>query len=99
MVVSAATNCSDENDQVREWLAGHRRARTATIVKLLKRSVRNGELRKNTDAQALGDLCASVLHGVSVQARDGVSRERLLSVIPPLIAILKANQRCGEDTC
>ena len=92
MVVSAATNCTNENDPVREWLAEHRRERTATIVKRLKKSVRNGELRKDTDAQALGDLCASVLHGVSVQARDGVSRERLLSVIPPLIAILKAHQ-------
>jgi len=92
MVVSAATNCSNENDQVREWLAEHRRERTAMIVKHLKKSVRNDELRKNTDAQALGDLCASVLHGVSVQARDGVSRERLLSVIPPLMAILKAHQ-------
>ena len=92
MVVSAATNCSDENDQVREWLAEHRRERTATIVKRLKKSLRNGELRRSTDAQALGDLCASVLHGVSVQARDGVSRERLLRVIPPLMAILKAHQ-------
>ena len=92
MVVSAATNCTNENDPVREWLAEHRRERTATIVKRLKKSVRNGELRKDADAQALGDLCASVLHGVSVQARDGVSCERLLSVIPPLIAILKAHQ-------
>ena len=99
MVVSAATNCSTENEQVREWLAEHRRERTASIVKRLKKSVRNDELRKNTDAQALGDLCASVLHGVSVQARDGVSRERLLSVIPPLIAILEAHQHRDGNQC
>jgi AcrR family transcriptional regulator len=99
MVVAAATNCSNENDQVREWLAEHRRERTATIARRLKKSVRNGELQRNTDAQALGDLCASVLHGVSVQARDGVSRERLLSVIPPLIAMLKTHQQVSESRC
>ena len=96
MVVSSATNCSSENERLREWLAEHRRARTATIVKRLKKAVVSGELRDGTDAQSLGDLCAAVLHGVSVQARDGISRERLLSMIPPLIAILAANSRSGD---
>jgi hypothetical protein len=90
MVVSAATNCSSENDRVREWLAEHRRLRTASIVKRMKKAVRSGELRAGTDAQALGDLCASLLHGISVQARDGVARERLLAAIPPLLAIFEA---------
>jgi AcrR family transcriptional regulator len=90
MVVSAATNCSSENDRVRKWLEEHRRSRTASIVKRMKKAVRNGELREDADAQSLGDLCASLLHGISVQARDGASRERLLAVIPPLLAILEA---------
>jgi AcrR family transcriptional regulator len=90
MVVSAATNCSSENDRVREWLEEHRRSRTASIVKRMRKAVRNGELREGTDAQSLGDLCASLLHGISVQARDGVPRERLIAVIAPLLAILEA---------
>jgi AcrR family transcriptional regulator len=89
MVVAAATNCSSENEPLRQWLAVHRLARTAAIVKRMKKAVRNGELRKGADAQSLGDLCATVLHGISVQARDGVPRERLLAVIPPLISILE----------
>jgi AcrR family transcriptional regulator len=91
MVVSAATNCASENDRVQEWLAERRRARTATILKRMKKAVRSGELRKDADAQSLSDLCASVLHGISVQARDGVPRERLLAMIPVLIAILEAH--------
>jgi AcrR family transcriptional regulator len=90
MVVAAATNCSSANDGVRQWLVDRRRARTALIVKRIKKAVREGELRPDTDWQSLGDLCASVLHGISVQARDGVSRERLLAAIRPLIAILEA---------
>lgn len=88
MVVSAATNCARENDGVGEWLAGHRRIRTASIVKRMKSAIRDGELRKGADAQSLGDLYAAMLHGISVQARDGASRERLLAMIPSLMAVL-----------
>jgi AcrR family transcriptional regulator len=97
MVVSAATNCASENDEVRHWLEEHRRARTAIIVKRMKKAVRDGELRKDADAQALGDLCASVLHGLSIQARDGISRERLLALIPPLIALLRSTADHGKE--
>ncbi|WP_332302793.1 TetR/AcrR family transcriptional regulator [Rhizobium sp. GR12] len=82
MVVSAATNCAAENDNVREFLADYRRRRTASLVERLKRAVAEGELRSDTDAQMLGDHYATVLHGFSVQARDGVSRTRLLATIP-----------------
>jgi len=30
----------------------------------------------------LGDFFATLLHGLSVQARDGVSKKRLLAFIP-----------------
>jgi len=89
MVVSSAMNCSIENIRVGEWLAEHRRARTATIVKRMKKAVRDGELGKETDAHALGDLCASVLHGIAIQARDGASRDRLLTMIHPLIVLIR----------
>lgn len=91
MVVTAAANCSAENDHVREWLMEHRRARTAMIVERLKEALRRGELPDGADPDSLGDLCASVLHGISVQARDGVSRARLLATIPPLMALLGAH--------
>jgi AcrR family transcriptional regulator len=90
MVVSSAINCSVENNHVREWLAEHRRARTATIVKRLKKAIRDGELEIGADAQALGDLCATVLHGIAVQARDGIPRDRLLNMIQPLMGLISA---------
>lgn len=89
MVVSSATNCTDENDQVREWLAGHRRARTASIVKRIQCAVGSGELHKSTNAESLGDLYAAALHGISIQARDGVTRKRLLAMVPTLLGLLQ----------
>lgn len=88
MVVSAATNCSSTNDAVMEWLAEHRRARTASIIERLRQAVIDGEMPAKTDVQALGDYFAALLHGLSVQARDGISRRRLLALIPPALRVL-----------
>ena len=90
MVVSAATNCATENDGVREFLADYRRRRTASLVERLERAVAEGELRPDTDAQALGDYYATVLHGLSVQARDGVLRKRLMTTIPTAMLAVQA---------
>jgi len=59
-----------------EWLAAHRRARTPSIVERLQRA-------RGTDIEALADCYATQLHGISVQSRDGVSKERLLASIGP----------------
>jgi AcrR family transcriptional regulator len=90
MVVSAAINCASENDAVAAWLAEHRRARTQSIIERLRKAVADGELMPDADVQALGDGIAALLHGLSVQARDGVSKARLLALIPPALAALKA---------
>ncbi|WP_394823211.1 TetR/AcrR family transcriptional regulator [Pendulispora albinea] len=90
MVVLSATNTSRENDAVSEWLAEHRRARTAAIVARLRKSVKGGELRADADIQALGDCFATLLHGLSIQARDGVPKKRLLAMIPTALQPLEA---------
>jgi AcrR family transcriptional regulator len=82
MVVSAATNCSESNDAVQVWLTTRRRARTASIVDRLKRAVAEGELPAHADVEAMGDCFAALLHGLSVQARDGIPKKRLLALIP-----------------
>ncbi|KXV60086.1 TetR family transcriptional regulator [Acetobacter senegalensis] len=85
MVVSAATNCSSENDRLREWLAAFRCRRTASLVERLEKAAIDGELPPDADPQALGDYFATVLHGLSVQARDGVPKERLLAIVPTVM--------------
>ncbi len=82
MVVSAGTNCAVENDAVMAWLAGRRRARTQSIIDKLQAAQQAGELAAGTDVLALGDCYATFLHGLSVQARDGVGAARLLAMIP-----------------
>ena len=92
MVVSAATNCSPGNDDVRRWLAERRRRRTDSLVARLRAAVIAGELSASIDVQAVGDAYAAVLHGLSVQARDGVPRDRLLALIGPALCLIDCHQ-------
>ncbi|WP_454675205.1 TetR/AcrR family transcriptional regulator [Achromobacter pestifer] len=93
MVVSAATNYAAENEGVMAWLTTHRKARTQGIIDRLESALRNGELKPGTDVQALGDYYAVVLHGLSVQARDGVGKARLMAMIPSALCALDAVAR------
>ncbi len=88
MVVSAATNCASANEGIRNWLGELRRLRTASLVERLEKAAAEGELPVETNAQKLGDYFATLLHGLSVQARDGVSRRRLLEMADLAMTVL-----------
>lgn len=88
MVVSAAVNCSRDNDGVGQWLTERRKTRTRSIVDRLRCAVKDGELDPKTDVAALGDYFATFLHGLSVQARDGVPRRRLLAAVETALRAL-----------
>ncbi len=95
MVVSAATNYPADNEAVMRWLSSHRKARTQSIIDRLDAAQRDGALEPGTDVQALGDFYAALLHGLSVQARDGVSKARLQALVGPALAPLAAAMRAG----
>lgn len=97
LVVSAAASGALENDQVIAWLASRRRQRTQSIIDLLADAQRRGELKPDADVTALGDFYAVLLHGVSVQARDGVGAERLRAMLVPAMAALDAALLPIED--
>ncbi|VWC21341.1 TetR family transcriptional regulator [Burkholderia arboris] len=83
MVVSSATNYSASNEGVMAWLTEHRRARTQSILERLREALAQGQLKPGTDVGALADFYAVQLHGISVQSRDGVSKDRLLAAVGP----------------
>lgn len=88
MVVSSAASVSDENSGIKDWLAEHRLQRTQGMIDRLRTAVATGELPPETDADALGDYFAAFLHGLSVQARDGVSRARLEAAVKVALSAL-----------
>ena len=88
MVVASAASVSAENETLKTWLAQHRLQRTQQIIDRLHQAVHNGELPDTTDAESLGDYFAVFLHGLSVQARDGVPESRLQAAVKQALSLL-----------
>ncbi|AFW01609.1 TetR family transcriptional regulator [Gluconobacter oxydans H24] len=97
MVVASATNCSAANSSIAEWLAQHRKARTASLIERLRRAQQEGELGADCDPEALGDFFATFLHGLSVQARDGISTQRLQDAAQSALQLLKQQMASGKN--
>lgn len=90
MVVSATGALSEDHSLLSEWLMQQRTCRTRGIVERIQQAAEAGQLLAGTDTECLGNYYATVLHGLSVQARDGVSRETLHSVVSCSLLLLQS---------
>jgi AcrR family transcriptional regulator len=69
------------NEEIRETLK-IRRAQCMSIVhERLQQGVNNGELPERSDWQAIATYYITLQQGMSIQARDGASREELMAVV------------------
>jgi AcrR family transcriptional regulator len=73
LVVLAAVSISDESVEVREAIEALRRESKALFVKRVKRAIKDGQLPAQTDVKSLGGALNTMLEGMSLQARDGLS--------------------------
>ena len=81
MMVSAALACGEEAEAVRQELAT-RRAGTETLIRQrLERARDEGDLPAGADPADLARYVVTVLHGMSVQAAGGATREQLRRVV------------------
>jgi AcrR family transcriptional regulator len=90
MIVMAATNYTIHNQAVRRRLGTYRRDRAASLHERLKKASENGELKPDADPRALAEFYTAFLHGLSVQAADGVPRDVLLSTLSHALMPLKS---------
>ncbi|HEX2285066.1 MAG TPA: TetR/AcrR family transcriptional regulator [Mycobacterium sp.] len=81
MVVLAATNTSPANEHVRMLLADLRDRDRAAVLARLRRGVEDGDLPGTTDVEAVASFYLTVLHGLSIQARDGCSPSTMHKII------------------
>ena len=77
MVVIAAINCAPENAQHSDAMSQRRHQRRNEIRARLQQAQRDGEIRADADVTALGDFYTSLLNGLALGARDGISASRL----------------------
>lgn len=81
MLIGGALACAPENASVATDLARRRGLGTSAIVERLERAAAEGELPPDTDTAGLGAYYASVIQGLSVQARDGAAPHILAAIV------------------
>ena len=98
MLVLAAPTGAVENHPVRELLAAARRAQFNEIRDRLVRGIGDGDLAVSTDSLgAIARYYTTVMHGLSVQARDGASRAELETVITCAMAAWNTLASANRD--
>jgi AcrR family transcriptional regulator len=95
MVVSAATNCAADADDIAADLASRRDAGRRAVRDRLAQAVRQGELPAETEVEPLANHAIAVLHGLSVAARDGLKAPALRGIIRRAMAAWPADHRGG----
>ncbi|VFR16207.1 Transcriptional regulator, TetR family [plant metagenome] len=81
MVVNSAINCSSSSSRVQAIVADCRAEAEADLRARIERGVRDGDVPATVDAAALAKFYATVIVGMSIQARDGMTCASLQAII------------------
>ena len=81
LVVLAALTGTPESEAVRDALSAERGESIRLFRERMRRGIADGDLAADTDMEELATFYATVLFGLSVQAKDRVPCERLLAVV------------------
>ena len=92
MVVLAAINVSDDAEDIIKSIRELRLATKRMFTDLIRRGVCDGQLPADTDVDALAGALATVLEGLSIQARDGLSRAELERIASLAVRLLPAKR-------
>lgn len=81
MIVLSSLLGAPENESVRAFLADNRLQGEATLRERLAQGMAEGDLAVSADLDQLAAFYTTVLEGLSIQARDGASIEKLNVII------------------
>lgn len=94
MLVLGALNCAAEGSEsanASQRLHRIRLETNRTIAARIKRGIREGDVPRGTDAESLAMFVTALVHGFSVQARDGASRAVLNAAVDRALCAWDAN--------
>jgi AcrR family transcriptional regulator len=81
LLASATASGSAASADVQAVVADIRRTVTGHLRDRIARDIADGRLCGDTDAEALAGLVMTVMQGLSVMARDGLTRSALLGIV------------------
>lgn len=86
LIVLGTMNCSRASSNVQEHLHAIRQQADKHIRGRLERAVGEGDLPAGLAIAAIASFYTTVLHGLAIRARDGVSRQALTAAIEGAMA-------------
>ena len=81
LVILGAINCMQDNRNVQDYLRDHRGLRQKVILQRLQRGVADGDLPKGLNLNVIASFYSTVMNGLAIQARDGVTRKNLKTTV------------------
>ncbi|WP_300300604.1 TetR/AcrR family transcriptional regulator [Ferrovibrio sp.] len=86
MAVLAAIVGAPENKSVRGLMSTTRRRALDAFAARIRRGIATGDVPAGTDAMAMAAFYATLLQGMSIQARDGATKKQLLATVDSAMA-------------
>ncbi len=96
MIVLSALLGTPQNQEVRDHLARHRRESRLALKARVTRGMAEGDVPQTADAERIGGFYATLLEGLSIQARDGAARLDLEAIIDGAMAAWDALVACRK---
>lgn len=81
MIVLSAVNLGVSHHRVGEKLTARRQRDLNKIRSRIQRGQDEGELPPGLDAEQAAGFLHTMLHGLSIQARDGISQEQAVAIV------------------
>ena len=81
MISLACTQVAPALSCLRDTMAGYRGAAQSAMAARIQRGIEEGDVRSDTDVEALASFYSALTRGLAAQARVGASRERLQEIV------------------
>jgi AcrR family transcriptional regulator len=81
LLVQGALACSPSSNEVQQRLHEERLEGQRMLVKRLKAGVAAGDVPARADITAVASFYTTLIHGISIQAKDGASRASLMAAV------------------
>lgn len=99
MVVLAAINVSEDAEEISGAIKELRMATKNMFAELFQRGIDDGQLPQNMDVTALAGAFNTMLEGLSIQARDGLSQAELERISSHAVRLLPKRQPPACPPC
>lgn len=98
MIILGLVNCTQRSERLRDLLRNLRWETTEDIRARLEKGVQEKDLPPDTDVARLATFYTAMLQGISLQARDGATREELDGIVACAMAALPPTVKTSTRT-